>query len=52
MYWMFGVSALITFVLAYPPTDYVVQSINGPLHFQMATGVVTFTRLFRPPASS
>ena len=26
MYWMFGVSALITFILAYPPTDYVVQS--------------------------
>jgi NNP family nitrate/nitrite transporter-like MFS transporter len=45
MYWMFGVSALITFVLAYPPTDYVVQSINGPLHFHMATGVVTFTCL-------
>ena len=43
MYWMFGVSALITFILAYPPTDYVVQSINGPLHFHMATGVVTFT---------
>ena len=45
MYWMFGVSALITFILAYPPTDYVVQSINGPLHFHMATGVVTFTCL-------
>src|ERR1700690_1852136 len=45
MYWMFGVSALITFVLAYPPTDYVVQSIKGPLHFHMATGVVTFTCL-------
>ena len=45
MYWMFGVSALITFILAYPPTDYVVQGINGPLHFHMATGVVTFTCL-------
>src|SRR5271169_1409417 len=45
MYWMFGVSALITFILAYPPTDYVVQSINGPIHFHMATGVVTFTCL-------
>ncbi len=45
MYWMFGVSALITFILAYPPTDYVVQSINGPLHFHMATSVVTFTCL-------
>src|SRR6202142_2930112 len=45
MYWMFGVSAMITFILAYPPTDYVVQSINGPLHFHMATGVVSFTCL-------
>ena len=45
MYWMFGVSALITFILAYPPTDYVVQSNQGPIHFHMATGVVTFTCL-------
>ena len=45
MYWMFGVSALITFILAYPPTEYVVLSTQGPIHFHMATGVVTFTCL-------
>jgi NNP family nitrate/nitrite transporter-like MFS transporter len=45
MYWMFGVSALITFILAYPPTEYVVLSNQGPIHFHMATGVVTFTCL-------
>jgi NNP family nitrate/nitrite transporter-like MFS transporter len=45
MYWMFGVSMLITFILAYPPTDYVVQGIKGPIHFHMSTGVVTFTAL-------
>jgi len=45
MYWMFSVSALITFILAYPPTEYVVQGMKGPLHFHMATGVVTFTSL-------
>jgi len=45
MYWMFGVSALITFILAYPPTEYVVMGMKGPLHFHMATGVVTFTCL-------
>ncbi len=45
MYWMFGVSVLITFILAYPPTDYVVQGIRGPLHFHLSTGVVTFTSL-------
>ncbi len=45
MYWMFGVSVLITFILAYPPTDYIVQATKGPIHFHMATGVVTFTCL-------
>ncbi|HEX2654458.1 MAG TPA: nitrate/nitrite transporter, partial [Xanthobacteraceae bacterium] len=45
MYWMFSVSVLITFILAYPPTDYIVQGIKGPIHFHMSTGVVTFTAL-------
>jgi len=45
MYWMFGVSTLITFILAYPPTEYVVQGMKGPIHFHLATGVVTFTCL-------
>ena len=45
MYWMFGVSVLITFILAYPPTTYTVQGIKGPIVFHMATGVVTFTAL-------
>ena len=45
MYWMFGVSALITFILAYPPTEYVVQGIARPDPLHMATGVVTFTCL-------
>ena len=43
MYWMFGVSALVTFILAYPPTEYVIQGMKGPIQFHMATGVVTFT---------
>ena len=45
MYWMFGVSVLITFILAYPPTTYTVQGIKGPITFHMATSVVTFTAL-------
>ncbi|MCW5689501.1 MAG: MFS transporter [Pseudolabrys sp.] len=45
MYWMFGVSVLITFILSYPPTTYTVQGIKGPITFHMATGVVTFTAL-------
>ena len=45
MYWMFGVSVLITFILAYPPTTYTIQGIKGPITFHMATGVVTFVTL-------
>ena len=45
MYWMFGISVLITFILAYPPTQYVVQGIKGPIVFHMETGVVTFVTL-------
>jgi MFS transporter, NNP family, nitrate/nitrite transporter len=45
MYWMFGISVLITFILSYPPTEYIVQGMQGPIRFQLATGVVTFTAL-------
>ena len=43
MYWTFLVAVACTFLLAYPPTDYVVQYINGPLSFHMEMGVVPFT---------
>ncbi|MEO8685578.1 MAG: nitrate/nitrite transporter [Devosia sp.] len=33
LYWTFGVSALITLILALPPTDYVIAGINGPISF-------------------
>ena len=33
MYVTFGVSALVTFMLAYPETDYVIHGINGPIAF-------------------
>ena len=42
MYWTFGVSVVATFILSYPPTQYVVQGIRGPMSFHMATGVGTF----------
>ena len=45
MYWTFIVSLLITFVLAYPPTEYAVKGIQGPMRFTMETGVGTFTVL-------
>ncbi|MGE3868233.1 MAG: nitrate/nitrite transporter [Pseudorhodoplanes sp.] len=45
MYWTFIVSVLITFILSYPPTQYIVQGIKGPISFHLATGVGTFTVL-------
>ena len=43
MYWTFMVSAATTFVLSYPPTDYIVNGANGPIAFHAQMGVVGFT---------
>ena len=32
MYWTFLVAVACTFVLSYPPTDYIVRTISGPTH--------------------
>ena len=45
MYWTFLVSLVITFILAYPETEYVVHGMKGEIRFHMQTGVVTFTAL-------
>ncbi|MCC6211079.1 MAG: MFS transporter [Burkholderiales bacterium] len=45
MYWNFGVAAVITFLLSYPPTEYVVRGMKGPIKFTMETGLVTFVVL-------
>jgi len=45
MYWTFGMSALCTFLLAYPDTAYVVQGINGPIEFTINMGLVQFIGL-------
>jgi NNP family nitrate/nitrite transporter-like MFS transporter len=45
MYWTFTVSVLITFILAYPPTEYVVKGITGPIRFHLETGIGTFAAL-------
>ncbi|MFM9859084.1 MFS transporter [Pseudoxanthobacter sp. M-2] len=42
MYWTFMVSVVCTFVLSYPPTDYVVQGIRGPVSFSMSMGLMGF----------
>ena len=43
LYWTFLVSIVATFVLAYPPTDYVVHGVNGTTAFHLEMGVVGFT---------
>ncbi len=45
LYWTFLVAIAATFVLSYPPTDYVVHGVNGPIAFHLETGLVAFTVL-------
>jgi MFS transporter, NNP family, nitrate/nitrite transporter len=45
MYWTFFVAVAVTFLLSYPPADYIVRTAAGPLTFHMEMGVVPFTAL-------
>jgi NNP family nitrate/nitrite transporter-like MFS transporter len=42
LYWTFLVSVVATFVLSYPPTDYVVHGVKGAVSFHLEMGVVGF----------
>lgn len=42
MYWTFGVSAVLTFMLSYPNTDYVIHGTNGPIAFSTSMGLIPF----------
>ena len=42
MYWTFLVSVVCTFILSYPPTDYIVQGIRGPVAFSTRMSVAGF----------
>ena len=42
MYWTFGVSVVLTFMLSYPKTDYVIYGIDGPIVFTTSMGLVPF----------
>jgi len=42
MYWTFGVSVVCAFILSYPPTQYVVQGIRGPVSFTLSMGLGGF----------
>jgi NNP family nitrate/nitrite transporter-like MFS transporter len=45
MYWTLGMSVACCFVLSYPPTEYIVQGIRGPVAFRLETGLLAFTVL-------
>ncbi|KQI72978.1 MFS transporter [Loktanella sp. 5RATIMAR09] len=42
MYWTFGFSLILLFMLSYPPTDYVIQGKNGPITFSTEMAVWPF----------
>jgi len=42
MYWTFAVAIACTFILSYPPTDYVVRGIRGPITFHFEIGLAGF----------
>lgn len=42
MYWSLGFSAILLFMLSYPPTDYVIQSKNGPIAFSTQMDFLPF----------
>ncbi|MBU2531402.1 MAG: NarK/NasA family nitrate transporter, partial [Alphaproteobacteria bacterium] len=45
MYWTFGVSAIVCFMLSYPNTDYVIHGIRGPINFSTRVDLVPFVVL-------
>jgi len=45
MYWTLGMSVACCFLLSYPPTEYIVQGIRGPMKFRLETGLFGFTVL-------
>lgn len=42
MYWTFGISAVCTFMLSYPNTDYVIHGIKGSIAFSTQMGLIPF----------
>ena len=43
MYWTFLVAVVCTFILSYPPTDYLVKTVSGTVGFHLEMGLVPFT---------
>jgi NNP family nitrate/nitrite transporter-like MFS transporter len=45
MYWTLAVSAVATFMLSYPNTDYIIHGIRGPVAFSTSMSLVPFVML-------
>ncbi|PHR61924.1 MAG: MFS transporter [Robiginitomaculum sp.] len=45
MYWTFGVSLIVLFLLSYPATDYTVAGIDGPIDFNITIPLWAFIGL-------
>ncbi|MGH6811871.1 MAG: MFS transporter [Methylocella sp.] len=45
MYWCFGACMLVTFILSYPATDFVIHGIRGDMRFSFGLGIVPFAAL-------
>jgi NNP family nitrate/nitrite transporter-like MFS transporter len=42
MYWTFGFSLILLSMLSYPPTEYIVTTVTGPVRFHTEMGFVPF----------
>lgn len=45
MYWTFIASVACTFLLSYPPTEYVIHGIEGDIHFSLEISLIMFVIL-------
>ncbi|MHB8885598.1 MAG: nitrate/nitrite transporter [Methylovirgula sp.] len=43
LYWTLLVSVVATFILSYPPTDYILHGVRGVIAFHLEMGVIPFT---------
>ncbi|HUF46066.1 MAG TPA: MFS transporter [Aestuariivirgaceae bacterium] len=42
MYWTLGFSLILLFMLSYPPTEYVIRGVHGPIRFSTEMGLLPF----------
>lgn len=45
LYWCFGASLAVTFILSYPATDFIMHGIHGDMRFSFGLGVMPFAAL-------